>query len=347
MRFGIGQFTLQTPPWDARDPAALYRDTLELSILADRAGIDSFWLAEHHGAQDGYNPSLLPFLAAVAARTERIEVGTAVMLAPFHHPLRLAEDAAVVDNISGGRLNLGLGLGWVAEEYRMFGVEPKGRGRRLEEIVEVLRLAWTRERFSFAGRFYRLEDVSVTPKPARKPHPPIFVGGMAPAAIERAARIGDGHYPASTGSLESAVERAREVLAIRERHGAKGPFRFGVFLPVGIGADAEDGWGRIRDGILHVRGSYAIWGRGERDVSRARDVAAEWEAAVRAGSVVGSAEEVADRLRPAVRAIDALGFEDAFISAILAPPGTSLERAAEAVEVFATKVVPALRGSTS
>ena len=128
MKFGLGQFTLQIPPWDERTHAQLYADTLELARLAERVGFDSFWLAEHHGASDGYVPALLPFLSAVAAVTERLEVGTAVMLSPFHDPLRVAEDAAVLDNISGGRLNLGLGLGWVPEEYRMFGARRRVAG---------------------------------------------------------------------------------------------------------------------------------------------------------------------------------------------------------------------------
>jgi probable F420-dependent oxidoreductase len=342
VKFGLGQFTLQIPPWDRRDHARLYADTLELAHLAEQAGFDSFWLAEHHGAEDGYIPSVLPFLAAVAARTQRLEVGTGVLLAPFHDPLRVAEDAAVVDAISGGRLNLGLGLGWVADEYRMFGVPMKGRGKRLEEFVEVLRLAWTGARFSHEGAFYPLTDVSVRPVPAHAI--PIWLGGGTPPALERAARMGDGHFPPSTGSPASGVERAKEMLAIRERLGIKGPYRFGMFIPVGIGSDADDGWARIRDGLLHVRGAYALWGQGKRDVSGARDVAAEWEDATRAGTLCGSPDEIADALRPHLRELERLGFEDVFVSAILAPPGTSVERAAEAVELYGSKVIPALRG---
>lgn len=341
--FGLGQFTLQIPPWDKRTHAELYADTLGLAELAERSGFDSFWLAEHHGASDGYIPALLPFLSAVAARTTRLQVGTAVMLAPFHDPLRVAEDAAVVDNISGGRLNLGLGLGWVPEEYRMFGVDTKGRGKRLEEFVDVLRLAWTGERFTFAGKHLQYDDVMVRPAPARRV--PIWLGGGTPLALERAARMADGHFPPSTGSPEQVLERAREILAIRERLGVSGrPYRFGMFLPVGIGADADDGWRRIRDGLLHVRGAYAMWGQGARDVSTARETASEWEDAVRAGALTGTPQQIVEVLAPLLKELTALGFEEVFVSAILAPPGTPSEQAAEAVETYGSKVIAALRG---
>lgn len=341
MKFGLGQFTLQIPPWDDRDHARLYADVLDLAARADGAGFDSVWLAEHHGAQDGYIPSTLVFLAALAARTERVELGTAVLLAPFHDPLRIAEDAAVADAISGGRLNLGLGLGWAPEEYRMFGVDPKGRGRRLDEFVEVLRRAWTQERFSFEGDFYRYEDVSITPKPKRVP--PVWLGGMADRAIERAARLGDGHFPPSTSGPEGMAAHADQVLAARQRLGVEGPYRFGMFAAVGIGTDPDDGWASIRDGVLHVRGSYMLWAQGKRDVSGARDAAAVFEDAVRASCVVGTPQQIADQLRPIVEKIDGMGFEDAFISVGLSPPGTPAARAAEAIDRFASEVIPLLR----
>lgn len=342
MRFGLGQFTLQVPPWETRTHAQVYADTLDLAAHAESHGFDSFWLAEHHGASDGYNPSLLPFLSAVAARTTRMEIGTAVMLAPFHDPLRVAEDAAVVDTISGGRLHLGLGLGWAPEEYRMFGVDSAGRGARLEEFVQVLRGAWGEGRFSVRGRFYAYDDVAVTPKPARVGGIPIWLGGGADAAIERAARIADGHFPPSTQGVDGIVERARRVLAIRERAGITAPYRFGTFLPVGIGTDEDDGWSKIRDGVLHVRGSYLLWAQNQRDVSGAVASAAAFEDAVRAGCVVGTAAQVAEELKPVIDELDALGLHEPFISVILAPPGVQADDARASVERF-TDVIAELR----
>src|SRR5687768_16892977 len=132
-------------------------------------------------------------LAALAAATDRVLLGTGVILTPFHHPLRLAEDAAVVDHLSEGRLILGLGLGWREEEFRMFDVPVRERVRRTTETVGVLRAAWTGERFTHRGRAFRFEDAKVTPPPAREGGPPIYLGGFVEDAVKRAGRLADGY----------------------------------------------------------------------------------------------------------------------------------------------------------
>ncbi len=343
MRFGLGQFTLQRPPWDSRTHAEMYDDFLRIAELAEEVGFDSIWLAEHHGADDGYIPSVLPMLSAVAARTSRLQLGTAVVLAPFHDPLRLAEDAAVVDLISRGRLNLGLGLGWVKHEYDMFGVDTKGRGNRLAEIVDVLRLAWNQDRFGFHGRFYDFDDVTVTPHPLQPVK--IWLGGNDDRALRRAAALGDGHFPPSTSGPEDGVVRARRILELRAELGVSGPFEYGMFIPVGIGSDEDEAWKSIRDGLLHVRGGYAKWFAGERDLSDARDVAAAMiEEPTRAGALLGTPESIVARLRPALAEISALGFADAFVSAILVVPGMPFDVAADRVRTYAERVIAPLRG---
>ncbi|MDQ3983114.1 MAG: LLM class flavin-dependent oxidoreductase, partial [Actinomycetota bacterium] len=187
-KIGVGLFTGQVPRGSDRSFNRDYRDAIGLVQLAEAEGFDSAWVSEHHGSEDGYLPSLLPLLAAFAATTSRIELGTGVVLAPFHDPLRLAEDFAVVDQLSGGRVVCGLGIGWRDEEFRAFGIDVSTRVRRLTEIVAILRLAWSGERFDFRGRHYSYEAVAVTPPPARVP--PIYVGGFADSAIKRAGRIG-------------------------------------------------------------------------------------------------------------------------------------------------------------
>src|SRR3954447_18573102 len=180
LRVGVGLWTGQGTD---------YRDAVPLAVAAEEAGFDSFWVTEHHGLPDGYLPAPLTLLAALAPVTTRIALGTGLVLAPLHHPLRLAEDAAVVDGLSGGRLVLGLGLGYAEHEYRAFGVDPASRGARLEALVGALRAAWTGQ--PFCAPELGLYDVRVTPTPA---HPvPIWLGGYAAAAVARAGRIADGH----------------------------------------------------------------------------------------------------------------------------------------------------------
>src|SRR6185295_18553269 len=153
----------------------------------------------------------LPMLAAFAEATEHIRLGTGVMLTPFHDPLRLAEDAATVDLLSGGRLMLGLGLGWREEEFRMFGGPIEERLARTTETVEILRRAWTGERFSFQGSVYSYDRVQVRPAPERPTSSdpegrsiPILLGGHVDAAIRRAGMIGDGWIRSRAADLPTA-----------------------------------------------------------------------------------------------------------------------------------------------
>src|SRR5688500_5571077 len=133
MRIGYGYLTAQHHPDDPRTDVEIYREAIEIAVELEAAGFDSVWTSEHHFVDDGYLPSQLPLLAAMAARTSRICLGTGVLLAPMFDPLHLAEDAATVDLISDGRLILGLGIGWREEEFDGFGIPMSERGARMED----------------------------------------------------------------------------------------------------------------------------------------------------------------------------------------------------------------------
>lgn len=205
-RFGVGLYTGQRP-----DGAADYSDVVPLAVAAEEAGFDSFWVSEHHGLPDGYLPSPLTLLAALAPVTERIELGTGVLLAPLHHPVRVAEDAAVVDLLSGGRLILGLGLGYAAHEYTTFGVDPATRGVRLAALVRALRTAWSGEPVSCD--VLGLDRVRVTPVPKRRI--PIWLGGYAPRAVRRAGRLADGHL-VGRGEPHIVQDASTHLAAVRD-----------------------------------------------------------------------------------------------------------------------------------
>jgi probable F420-dependent oxidoreductase len=349
VKVGVGLFTGQVPAWSGRTFEQEYREVLDLVRLAETLGFDSAWVSEHHGAGDGYLPSLLLMLGAFAAATDRIELGTGVVLAPFHDPLRLAEDAAVVDQLSGGRLLLGLGLGWREEEFRMFGQPTNERVGRTVDAIEVCRRAWTGERFSYEGRVLSYHRVKVTPGAARPGGVPILIGGFTPPALRRVGRLGDGYIRSRGGGLEDA----KAALATAEegaREAGKDPAALGFFQLQNAfvwddGADPDERWAEIRPMVAHQLGVYAAWGAGHDTPEDDRlEPPPVDEAFLRGLTPMGTPEEVGRRLRPQVEAFGGRpgGFH---LIVRLHYPGMPFDTAARAFELFAERVLPMLKGS--
>jgi probable F420-dependent oxidoreductase len=177
--------------------------------LAEQVGFDAILVGEHHQHRDGFLPSPLIVSTAVAARTQKIRIGTGILLLPLYHPVHVAEDAATLDIISKGRLILGVDMGYQAGDFSAFGVPLSQRVSRLEEGIEVIRGCWTHERFSYEGRRFRLDDVAVYPKPVQRPHPPIWVGAMTDESIRRAARYGDAWLTGMTQPMQNILRHTR------------------------------------------------------------------------------------------------------------------------------------------
>lgn len=186
MRVGIAIPIFEDP--GRRDPFA---PTYDLCVLAEQLGFD-VGLVGHHHFTPGYATAPFVLLGAIAARTERIRLGTGIFLLPLHHPIHVAESVAVLDRVSGGRAVLGVGVGYRPYEFEGFGLRYDTRGVRTTEALEIIRAAWTEERVRYEGRHFRVPDLPVYPKPVQSPHPPVWVGAVARRAQERAARLGDG-----------------------------------------------------------------------------------------------------------------------------------------------------------
>jgi alkanesulfonate monooxygenase SsuD/methylene tetrahydromethanopterin reductase-like flavin-dependent oxidoreductase (luciferase family) len=251
---GLG-FDMRSPDWGA-PTAALYAAAVEMAEWADGVGFETVVLNEHHNTDDGYLPSPLVLGGGMATRTRDIEIVVSALVVTLHHPLRAAEDLAVLDLLSAGRVSVVLGAGYRVPEYQMFGVDWKRRPSMMEEAVRALRLAWTGEPFEFRGA-----TVRVLPRPARPGGPPLALAGASDATARRAARLGLPYQPVSARFYEVYLEElgrlGRDIPAapgfLGARAGARGP----TFLHVSEDPDAA--WARIAPHALHHTNTYASW----------------------------------------------------------------------------------------
>lgn len=226
----------------------LYAAALDQAQWADELGFDCIGLGEHHCSPDGYNPSPLVLAAAMGARTKRIALRTSVLLAPLYDPIKLAEDAAVTQLATGGRLQLGIGGGYRPVEFESFGRSLDDRWQAIGDTIAVLRQAWTGEPFEWQGRTCR-----VTPVP--DPAPPILLGGGSAAAARRAARIADGWFPPLDPSLWPPYREA--CLALGKPDPGDYPALSPIFL--WISKEPERAWEQLTPHVLHQLRSYAEW----------------------------------------------------------------------------------------
>lgn len=330
IKFGY-MLDFRNPPGSPLGFAELYKEMFRQIEFADQAGLDSIWITEHHFTDDGYLAATMPMLAAIASRTRRVTIGTYVLLAPFYHPLRLAEDAATIDVLSGGRLRLGIGTAYRDEEFQGFEVSRKYRLGRTLETIEILRRAWTGERFSFEGKHFRFHDVRVLPRPVSSPHPELLWAGMTERAIQRGAEIGLS-FACNLGLHE--VELYRNAL----RNQGKDPANFNIVRSavVQIADSADQAWADIEQPAMYQAALYGKW------LAEGMRGDQEWilpnPARLRRNSVLGTPSEVAQQLS---RMIERTPMTELILN--MQPPGLAPAKAMRSLERFVAEVLPALR----
>jgi alkanesulfonate monooxygenase SsuD/methylene tetrahydromethanopterin reductase-like flavin-dependent oxidoreductase (luciferase family) len=248
LMFGL-RFDFRNPAFAGTTPADRYAAALDMAEWADERGGVMIAVSEHHGSADGYVPSPLPIVAAMAARTTNVRFSVAALIAPFYDPLRLAEDLVVLDHLTRGRLDVIVAGGYVREEFAMYGVPMRERVARVTELVTTLRAAFTGEPFEFRGR-----TVQVTPAPYRPGGPGISLGGSSEAAARRAARIADGFMP----SIPEVWEPYRDEMLLLGKPDP-GPCPMGAMRTVALATDADRGWEEVGPYFLHETNAYGEW----------------------------------------------------------------------------------------
>jgi alkanesulfonate monooxygenase SsuD/methylene tetrahydromethanopterin reductase-like flavin-dependent oxidoreductase (luciferase family) len=255
LRFGVLQFF----SWPQRRVPlpVVYERALERIRIMESSGYDSVWLAEHHFTGYSVCPSVHMMGVHVAAQTTRLRIGMGVSLAAFYHPLRLAEEVALLDVLSGGRVNWGAGRGFDPIEFRIFGIPVEESRARLHEAVEIVLAAWTNERVTWSGRFWQFEDVEVLPKPLQQPHPPVWLAAGSTGALRWAARNGYSIMLGPHATFDENAEHRELYRRTLEQNGAELDGRVLPMARMIAIADREDDAEEIaRRGVEWLAGSY-------------------------------------------------------------------------------------------
>lgn len=323
----------RNPPQFHRPWAEHYGEILDLFTHIEGLGFAAGWVPEHHVAEDGYMPSPIVALTAIAARTKTLRLGSSVALAPFYHPVRFAEDCAVADIVSGGRFEMTLGLGYRQAEADSYGLNFKARASRTNEFLEIVRRLWAGERFSYEGKHFQLKDSWIMPPPVRG-HIPLYVGGLGEKGLERVAKYGDayfGNIDACDLYLQKLQEAGKDPASARMLVGN---------LFMAVSEDPERALEELAPYFYHVNTVYSEWNL---EVEKSRQV------------------DMADFPRPmtleefktggllkVMTPDEAIAFiagmrERAPIEHLmmLVPPGLPLKKFAPYAELFAKKVIPA------
>jgi alkanesulfonate monooxygenase SsuD/methylene tetrahydromethanopterin reductase-like flavin-dependent oxidoreductase (luciferase family) len=315
VKFGL-IYDFRNPLQWRREWHDLYSELLQQIETAESLGFEEIWLTEHHFAQDGYLPSLFPMAAAIASRTQNIRIGTNALLAAIHHPLRVAEDAAIVDILSRGRLDLGLALGFRQLEFRQFGIEfdLARRVERLKDVVGALKHAYD-------GAYM---DQPVCPAPLQKPHPPIYVGANVDSALKALAPLGlplmlIGGKDKLTMYSQAQRAAGLDISAIPAPVQSLGMFLF-------VAEDHDLAW---KTAMPHVR--YAV----EQDVLWSGRTRLVSDSDLKRFGVVGAPDEVADSIAQKIQ--DIRPSQACFFAN---PPGMAPEVATQSLRLFARYVRP-------
>lgn len=321
--------------YDFRNPAQwrrpwedLYAEILDVVSWTEEAGFEGAWVPEHHLADDGYVPSPLIVLSAIAARTKRLRLGSAIALAPLYHPLRFAEDCAVLDILSSGRLEMGLAIGYRRRESAAFGVDFTKRGRMFDEWLRIVTQLWAGDEINFAGQHFTLTGAKLSP-PTPRGRIPLYIGSFTDKAMERVARYGDGFI----GSGELCDLYAAK-LQQQGKDLASARIRADLFFVVAH--DPEKALDELAPYYHHVNNTYGEWFNEDKSVEGLTSMSLD---AFKASGIlqVMTPDAAISMLKAKQKRMP---LEHVMM---MMPPGLAPARFVEYAQVFAKEVIPAFR----
>jgi natural product biosynthesis luciferase-like monooxygenase protein len=354
MKFGM--LHLFENPLD-RTEKEIVDEQFDIMVRSEDYGFDSVWPAEHHFSEYGYCASPAVTLAAVAARTKRIRLGTGVVVLPLNHPIRVAEDFAIIDLMSGGRVDLGVGRGYQPHEFQGYGVDQTRSRDMFREGVEIIQKAWTEERFSYEGEFYQVHDLSVRPKPYQKPHPPIWMASLSPETFQLCGQYGFNLMAAPVFGFDvnrgaAQIEEYRQALRDHGRDPAA--HEVAALTMTYVADDSQQALDDFADPVMWYYKTFAKYiapPKGQAAVptyemyTQARDFlsSATWDAVVQGGAVIaGSPDQVVDRIG---RVSEICGFTHYLCWTRIG--GLAHPKVMRSMELMASKVMPQLRGAAA
>ena len=327
LRVGVS-YDFRNPPDAGTKNPDFYAAIIEQVKWLDSIGAELVWFTEHHFIEDGYLPSWAPVAGAMASVTSNVRFNTDICLLPFNHPIRLAEDLAVLDNLSNGRVEIGLGLGYAPHEFRGFGIPRSRRVSLMEEGLDVLKLCFAGEPFSYDGKHYQFNDVVITPGYVQEGGPPLWIATMSEAGAERVARH-DAHI------LPQGL-RARAfdpwVEALHESGRSPDHYRKGIIRSVLVTDDLERDWRRVRTAERYRMQLY------RRFFEESNEGFGEDGEPIPQTWIVGDVSDCVDQLEVFVRAF---GITDLVTMAV--PPGLPVDALNHSHEQLFKVVVPQLK----
>ena len=327
LRMGVCYDFRNPPPDSGVSDQTLYAEILDQVRWLDRIGADLVWFTEHHFVEDGYLPSWVPVAGAMAAVTERVRFGTDICLMPFNHPVRLAEDLAVLDNLSGGRVEVGIGMGYAPHEFRGFGLPVSRRVSLMNEGIEVLQRCFTGERFSYHGKRYQLDDVIITPGYVQEGGPPLWIAAMSEPGALRAAHYNTHFLP--QGARAHSFDPWVSTLEADGRDPAD--HRVGIIRSILVTDDKDSDWPLVKAAERYRMALYQRFfdesgeGFGDGD-----PVPQTW--------IVGNVDHCVASIK---EFIATFGITDIVTMAV--PPGLRAEQMAPSLERLFTQVAPRVK----